>query len=473
MNHEKKRILYLLVFFCVIFTVLIVYLNFFYFTKASSYKDLSYNRRKYKKEEMIQRGSVYDRDGELLAYSEKKDSSFQRKYSYPKTYSHLIGYDHREYGKAGLEDTYNNELLGLSESDLLNELQKLKENRQGNALRLSIKHSLQVFARETLRKEAGGSILAMNVKTGELYTMASYPDFNPSELTENWKEIVERSDAPLLNRATQGLYEPGSIFKIITSEALLDRIDTQEEYVSNGKEKVDGYVFRDVDREGYGALDLEKAFVLSSNTYFANRAQKITGRELGKSAEAFYVNRDIPFDLPVKKSRFEYDDLSKVELSASAIGQGEVLVTPMNMLIMTNIVANRGMLVEPRLVKAIVSPNGKERETLIQRRQTGISDQHLSKIAAMMKEVVDKGTGKKARLSKVSVAGKTGTAENGSGKTHAWFVGFAPYEDPEVAVCVLIEQSGSTGGQKAAPIAREILKQSLNLTEKELKGDRK
>lgn len=466
MNHEKKRILYLLVVFCVMFTVLIVYLNFFYFTEASSYKNLSYNRRKYKKEEIIQRGSIIDRDGELLAYSEKNGDSFLRKYNYPKTYSHLIGYDHREYGKAGLEDVYNNELLGLTESDLLNELQKLKEKRQGNALRLSIKHSLQVFARETLRKETGGSILSMNVKTGEVYAMASYPDFNPSELTESWKEIVERSDAPLLNRATQGLYEPGSVFKIVTSEALMDRIDIEEEYVSNGKEKVDGYIFRDVDRDGYGSLNLEKAFVHSSNTYFANRAQKITGRQLGKSAESFYVNRDISFDLPVKKSRFQYDNLTKVELSASAIGQGEVLVTPMNMLLMTNIVANRGMLVEPRLVKAIVSPNGREKETLIGRRQTGISDAHLTKIAAMMREAVDKGTGKRAKLPEVQVAGKTGTAENGSGKTHAWFVGFAPYEDPEVAVCVLIEQSGSTGGQKAAPIAREVLKQSLYLTEK-------
>ncbi len=461
MNHEKKRILYVLIALCVMFTALIVYLNVFYFWKGSSYKELSYNRRRNTEEEAIKRGSIFDRNGEFLAYTEKSGSSFLRKYNYPKTYSHIVGYFHREYGKAGLESSYNNELLGLSENNLLNEFQKLRENREGNSLRLTVKHSLQVYAREQLRTSAGGSILAMNVKTGEVYAMASYPDFNPSELTDNWKEIVERSDAPLLNRATQGLYEPGSIFKIITSDALLDRIDPEEEYVSTGKETVDGYVFRDVDREGYGKLNLSRAFQVSSNTYFANRAQRITGRDLGKSAEAFYVNREIPFDLSVKNSRFDYKDLSKVELSASAIGQGKVLVTPMNMLVMANIVANRGTFVEPRLVKSIISPSGKERETLIQKRETALSKKHMSDIAAMMKAVVDSGTGKKAKWSQTEVAGKTGTAENASGKAHAWFVGFAPYEDPKVAVCVLLEQSGSTGGQAAAPIAREILKQAL------------
>lgn len=456
---DKNRIIKLLIFLCALFISVIIYLNVYYFIKGDSLKNLSYNRRSISAENRIKRGSIYDRNGQILAYTEVAGGN--RKYNYPKTYSHIIGYSSREYGKSALEREYNQTLLGIDGLGL-DDLLKVRDNKEGKSIKLTIDHELQYYARERLLKKKG-SIIAMDVKTGEILAMASYPDFNPEDLVNSWKDIVERTDSPLLNRSTQGLYEPGSVFKVITSNALIGKIDINEKYNSTGREKIDGYEFRDANRGGYGDIDLKAAFVNSSNTYFTNRVQKISSSELGKSADEFFFNKDIPFDLPVKKSIFDYSNLSKVELSASAIGQGKILTTPMNMVLVASLIANDGDFVQPILVKSIINPNGKEEIRRPVKKTTGLNANNMNIITDMMVETVEKGTGKSARIKGVNVAGKTGTAEKSKGKTNAWFIGFAPAEDPQVVVCVLIEDSKSSGGVEAAPIARNIIERALKI----------
>ena len=181
-------------------------------------------------------------------------------------------------------------------------------------------------------------------------------------------------------------------------------------------------------------------------------------------AEDFLINKDIDFSLPVKKSVFDYKkNLGKTKIAASSIGQGEVLVTPLNMLLMSSAIANHGQMVKPILVNEIINKNGK----VVKKIETEILSNSTNSIVSnelkeMMVEVVKSGTGKKANIKNIEVAGKTGTAQNASKKDHGWFIGFAPADDPKIAVVVMLEDEGGTGGTVAAPIAREIIIHALN-----------
>ncbi len=463
MRTEKRRLLVVLFILSVSFVALIIYLNLFLLFKGEAYLKLSYNRRNLALEQSVKRGRIEDRNGVVIADTLEAKNGFQRDYKYPKTYSHIVGYNSLDYGKAGLEQTYNLMLLGFSGNFAVDEVKKITGINQGYDLRLSIDHELQTFAREKLLR-GKGAILSMDLKNGDLLCMASYPDFDPAKVAESWKELTERKDFPLVNRASSGLYPPGSIFKIISANALLSHIDPDEIYRSNGEEKVGGYVFHDSKKGGYGDINLKDAFKFSSNTYFARMSTRLTESDWQESVNEFELNDPPDFDIYAKKLDVNFKDLSEVEVAAAAIGQGKLLVTPLSMLEMVSIVANDGVFIRPRLVKKIISPKGREMETALKRGITSISKRNCLAIKEMMRESVKSGTGKRAELKGVEVCGKTGTAEN-SGKVHSWFVGFAPEDNPKVAVCVLLEESGKTGGEAAAPIAGEILKKALEIKE--------
>lgn len=462
MEKEIKRIITVLVGICVLFVSLVVYLTYFQIFKASDIKKSSYNKRLWINEEKILRGSIVDRNGRILAYSEKNGEGYNRVYNYGNLYSHIIGYSYRDYGKSNLELHYNNVLLNISESTALNELKNLVEpNSEGNTLMLTIDHHLQEYARGQLKGKRG-AIVAMNPTTGEIYAMVSLPDFNPSSLRENWGSIVEDENSPLLNRAISGLYQPGSTFKVVTAAALLENNISFEEYECTGTTTIDGYPLQDYAGKGHGTINLEGALVYSCNPYFAEAGVKLGLDKFAQVAEEFMLNREIPFDLPVKKSSFPQKNMGKTDIAAASIGQGKLLVTPLNMALIASGIANKGDIVKPVLVKEIISKNGKLIDTFeveVISRATDIFT--ANELKNMMVDVVSKGTGKNASIKNVRVAGKTGTAENPSGKDHAWFIGFAPAEDPKVAIAVLLEEEGSTGGSTAAPIARNIMLEAL------------
>jgi peptidoglycan glycosyltransferase len=464
MNKELKRIIIVLVAICILFVSLIVYLSYFQVFKAEAVKNNSYNKRLWINEEKILRGSIIDRSGKILAYSEKSGDTYKRFYNYGNLYSHIIGYSSREYGKVGLELEYNNTLLNISENTPLNELKNIVvPNTEGNTLKLTIDHHLQEYSRNLLNGKKG-SIVAMNPTTGEIYAMVSLPDFNPSALKENWNNIMEDRDSPFLNRATSGLYAPGSTFKILTSVGILNTPDLDKQYKCTGSTKIEGYTLKDYGGKAHGNVNLEEALVKSCNSYFAEKGTMVGKDKLGEIADKFMLNKNIPFDLPTAKSSFPYkENLGKTDIAAASIGQGKVLVTPLNMVMIASGIANKGEIVKPILVREAIAPDGSIVESNYSQVLSKATDVFTAnEIKNMMVEVVNRGTGTNARIKDIRVAGKTGTAENSSGKTHAWFTGFAPADDPKIAVVVVLEKDGTTGGKTAAPIARNIMIEALN-----------
>ncbi|NLW23044.1 MAG: penicillin-binding protein A [Tissierellia bacterium] len=467
MNKEIKRIIVVLTAICILFISLVAYLSYFQIFKAESIKMNSYNKRLWINEERILRGSIIDRNGKILAYSEKAGEGYSRYYNYGNLYSHIIGYSYREYGKAGLELKYNNALLNINESTPLNELKNIvAPSTEGNTLKLTIDHHLQEYTRNQL-KGRKGSIVTMNPKTGEIYSMVSLPDFNPSTLRENWRDIVEDVDSPFLNRATSGLYVPGSVFKVLTTVAAIETTDLDRNYECTGSTTIDGYTLKDYGGKGHGRLNLEEALVKSCNTYFADKGLAIGKDKLGEVADRFMINQEIPFDLPTKKSTFPYKEkMGKTDIAAASIGQGKVLVTPLNMAMIASAIGNKGEIVKPILVKEVISPQGKVikiNEVRVISKATSIFT--ANEVKNMMVESVKRGTSSKAAIKNIRVAGKTGTAQNPSGKDHAWFIGFAPADDPKIAIAVVLEEEGSTGGAAAAPLARNIIIEALNTIE--------
>lgn len=442
-----------------VFISFVIYLSYFQVFKSHDIKNNSYNKRLWINEENVQRGAFLDRNGQILVYSEKEKETNERFYRYDSLYSHVIGYSLREYGKSGLELMFNNELLNISEHTALDEFKNLVlPTSVGNNLKLTIDHGLQEKT-HSLLKDKKGAIIVMNPKNGEIYSMVSMPDFNVSNLDENWKWIAENEEKPFINRVTQGMYIPGSTFKIVSAVAALENLHLNLDYTCKGVTKIDGKDFLDYRGQVHGRISLKDALAKSCNTYFAEKAISLGQDKLGQVSERFMINQEIEFDLPVKKSSFPYKKAQgKTDLAAAAIGQGKVLVTPLNMAMITSAIANNGQMVRPILVKEVINRHDK----VIERFETEIITQSISSSTAnqvkeMMLEAVETGTGTNAKSKEFKIAGKTGTAENPSGKSHSWFTGFAPYEDPQFVVTVLIEEAGATGGQVAAPIAREIL----------------
>jgi peptidoglycan glycosyltransferase len=461
---EKKKILRVLSLMILLNVTLVLYLSYFQIFQADKIKQSSYNKRLWANEDKVLRGSFYDRNKKVLVYSEKdEEEKINRIYKYDHLYSHIIGYSSKEYGKAGLEKSYNSYLLDEGNFfDISGVKELLDKESIGNDIVLTIDHDMQLKTRELLLGKKG-SIITMNPKTGEIYSMISMPDFNVNTLKDDWDKIIDDTNSPLLNRATQGLYPPGSTFKIITALSSLQNNIDNDDFTCTGSTTINGYTIRDYDSKSHGIVDMNEAFRVSCNTYFAEIAVKLGQSNILQTSEKFYFNKDFDFDLDIKKSSFPTNKMDKTELAASGIGQGKILATPLEMLMVASGIANDGNIVKPHLVSKVLTHDGiLVKSNDIEILSNAGSHNDVEQIKNMMVEVVENGTGTQAKINGITVAGKTGTAENASGNNHAWFVGFAPAEDPKIAVVVLLEEEGSTGGSKAAPIAGELIKFGLN-----------
>ncbi|MPW25146.1 peptidoglycan glycosyltransferase [Alkalibaculum sp. M08DMB] len=466
--NNNKRIIFSLIIMSLLFFSLMAYLTYFEFFQKDNILANSYNQRLYEYEESVVRGNIYDRNGTLLAYSEGEGENQKRIYPHNNLYSHIIGYSTRTYGKILLEAKYNNELLGINELkvvvDLKNEITGQKT--KGNDVYLTIDHELQSLA-EKLLKGKSGSVVAMNPTTGEVLAMVSKPDYNPNEdkLKENWSQLVESEESPFLPRATQGLYVPGSTFKVAIASSAIENGLGDETFDDKGTIVIDGKEIRNFGGKEFGTIDMKDALAYSSNTAFAQIGVSLGEQNLRNLSAGLGFNKSIGFGIPLKQSSFDYKKMNKTDMAAVGMGQGKLLVTPLHMAMITSSIANRGMMVEPLLVQKVTGITGnhmiKNNPTVLY--QT-MNEQTSSQINEMMQQVVNKGTGTKAKIAGIEVAGKTGTAENelsngDNSKEHAWFIGFAPAENPQIAVSVIIEYSGSTGGEVAAPIAQQIMRQ--------------
>jgi len=461
-----NRIIYALVAVCILFFSLVAYLTYFELFQKNKIINNSYNRRQFEMEEKTLRGSILDRNGTVLAESEFSDEKQVRKYPYGAMYSHVIGYSSRKYGKSLIESRFNDYLLGVNDSSTVFNLRdKLAGGtKEGNNIYLTIDHQLQALANE-LMKDKKGAVVALDPKTGEILAMISKPDFDPNEqkLEENWNSMVESKEAPFLPRATQGLYTPGSTFKVLTVASALENGMENNTYKDKGSIVIDGKEISNYGGKAYGEINLKTALAVSSNTVFASIGVELGGENLRGISERAGIGEKIPFDISVSKSVFQYKEMSKTDMAAVGMGQGKILMTPLHMALVSSAIANDGIMMKPSLVSRIETQKG----TVLKKHKTDelyrVMDQDTAaKINEMMQEVVNNGTGKNASIKGIKVAGKTGTAENEltsgqKNKEHAWFIGFAPADDPKIAVAVILEYSGSTGGSAAAPIARELI----------------
>jgi penicillin-binding protein A len=279
---------------------------------------------------------------------------------------------------------------------------------------------------------------------------------------ENWEALNQDETRPLLNRAIQGSYPPGSAFKPLVAAAALEEglARPDSSFDDEGVYVAEGYRVRNYGGGVYGRHDLTEAMAQSVNTTFAKLGVELGAGRLTDYADEAGFGREPPFSLDAAPGAFP-ESMDRAHVAQVAFGQGQLLATPLQMALLAAGVANGGNIMEPYLVQEVRD----YRQTVIDttRSQTWLrpfSSRTAAQVRDLMLQVVDRGTGTRAQLSGVQVAGKTGTAEVDRGEPHAWFIGFAPAAEARVAVAVVVE-NGGTGGSTAAPIARAVLEAAL------------
>ena len=420
------------------------------------------NRRTAETARTVQRGQITDKRGEVLALSKFSQKEYRREYPYDALFAHIVGYDSPKYGKTGIEGTYDGYLSGqINPEKRLGAISQLFTVRSGNTVVLSVDAQLQQAAYQALGNHRG-AVVVMSPKSGAILAMASRPSFDPNTLNTTWDNISQAANSPLLNRAAQGLYPPGSIIKVMVAETALAEHVTNE-FNCNGSFKIGpDYILTEVNNTAHGKLDLQHALAVSCNVTFGQIALNLGRSKMAKSFERYGFTQQMKGDILESANKLpDFSRLNDGDLAQTGIGQGSLLVTPLRMAMLASTFANKGIMMKPYLVQKITAPDG----TLLRETKPDVwlspTDSKLAgQIADMMVSVVEEGTGTAAALRGIQVAGKTGTAENPHGDSHAWFIGFAPAEDPQVAIAVVVENAGS-GGRVAAPIARQILLQAL------------
>jgi peptidoglycan glycosyltransferase len=430
------------------------------------------------------RGLIKDRHGTVLA-SNKKDADGEPYRVYKdKSMSPVIGYASRYYGTAGLERTYNAQLSGVARSDpLADALRKFQATPYDpQNLTLSISLPLQKAALAGLGSDRG-AVVMLDPRTGQVLALASNPTFdasaiaNPATAQQAWATVNADPARPLLPRATLGTYVPGSVLKIVTAMGGLDsgaltadtKFPQQPAAEKNGL-VVSGFTIKDGHHPFTDGtvLDLPDATEVSCNIYYALAGLKEGGGALDSMARRLGFYAPLPFDLPTATSQLTNGGgplpggfLDDVELANAAYGQGETLVTPLQMALVASAVANGGLLMKPQLVTSISGRGG----------TTTVGSQAMGQVlspaddAVLKQAMMQAVEGKYGRLFTtgaavpgVPTAGKSGTAQlGGSGEPHSWFIGFAPVDHPQIAIAVLVEHGGR-GGSRASPLAGQLMK---------------
>ncbi len=424
-----------------------------------------------------------------------------RKYLYGSLASHIVGYtglislkelkakkeDPYGYtpedviGKSGIEKTFEEELRGkkgweeveVNTYGRVVDIIERKDPEIGKSIYLSIDKDLQEFA-ESLLKDKRGVIIISNPKTFEILAMASSPAYNPEIFTDpakyknEWRKTMKDPAHPLTNRAIQGLYPPGSIFKLITAIAALEEgWNPNKEIYCGGVMKIAGRNFYCWKRSGHGKLNLLEGIENSCNIQFYTLGEYLGPNKLYKYAKLLGLGEKTGIRLPGEKSGLVPSPSWKRKKSKEmwypgdtanmSIGQGFILVTPIQLLSLINTIVNNGTILIPQITK---TSNPKERKKL------NIKKRSFELIKKGMRLVVKNGTARASNLKEIPYAGKTGTAQNPHGEPHSWFAGFAPYKNPEISFIVLIENGGE-GSEAAAPIAKKIIEKYFGIPEED------
>lgn len=419
-------------------------------------------------EQQTKRGRILDRNGAVLAESVPgaANEGFRRVYALP-SLAGVVGYHDAVYGNAGVEESFDQYLGGTTGVGLIARLRSrlYHEPIVGADIVLTIDLALQQAADSALG-DGPGAIVVMDPRTGEILALVSHPYYDANNLTRDWPKLLESADHPLLNRATQGLYTPGSVFKTVTLAAALDLNEYQPttKFTCNSQVVVEGFPIK---CETYftGTFDLSYAYAYSCNPCFGEVGLRLGGPDLTDYARRFGFESAIPLEVPTAASQIATGDPEKrlvgPLLASTAFGQGELLATPLQMALVAAAVANDGVAPAPRLVLRVQGEGGTLFESSARPWRTVVRPEAAHSVLTMMARGVDDGLASAARIPGVKVGGKTGTAEVGPGQqTHAWFIGVAPTDAPRFVVAVLKEHGGG-GGTVATPIGHDVLKAAL------------
>ncbi len=474
----------------VLFGLLMVNVNYVQVVKGSDYRDDPRNARVLLRQFDRERGPIVIGTGsgsKALATSRETDDRLKYLRTYPggEVYAHATGFSSLVYGNSGLERTENQVLSGEADELFVRRLSDYVTGREpeGGRVAVTLQQGAQQAAYDALGNRKGAAV-AVDPKTGAILAMVSRPSYDPADLSTHdpagiraaYERLNDDPNRPMRNRALDETYPPGSTFKVITAAAALmnGKVADPETRIPSPTTLLLPQTTRPLPNFGGETCGdgktstLADALRISCNTAFAQLGLDIGRDELQKQAEAFGFGDDgLTVPLSTATSVFP-DDLNPPGLGQSAIGQFEVRATPLQMAMVAAGIANRGEVMKPYLVREVQAADLSVLRTADEEvYNRAVSEKVAGQLTSMMELVVNEGTGSRAQIPGVRVAGKTGTAQTGGGRAaHAWFIGFAPAEDPKVAVAVIVENGGNTGseatgGQVAAPIAQAVMRAVL------------
>lgn len=454
--------------FVLLFLGMIGYLVYFAVANEQELINNSYNSRQEMLNMQNYRGNIYASGGEVLAETRiSANGSEERLYPYGEVFAHVVGFSTQ--GRTGIEAQANYYLihsnLPLPEK-IANDVAGAKN--PGDNVYTTLDAMLQEAAFKALDNYTG-AIVVSEPSTGRILAMVSTPGFDPNEIADIWEDLVEdKESSVLVNRASQGLYPPGSTFKMVTAlEYIRENPDTWQDYSFT----CPGYYEEDKNRIrcyhgiSHGKVDLTESFAKSCNASFANIGMSLDEDMFQDTLEKLLFNKSLPVSfLSAKSSALYWDEISSADMMQTVIGQGKTQITPLHLNMITAAIANDGIMMKPYLIDHVENANGSIVKTFGASAMARVMTQEEAQILTeLMTAVVEEGTATRISGLSYTVAGKTGSAEYGNvkGESHAWFTGFAPAENPQICVTIILEGAGS-GGDYAVPMAKRVFNAWFN-----------
>jgi peptidoglycan glycosyltransferase len=463
--------------------ILVLYALLFGFTSywsvfdSSSLKANVANRRPLLEEQKIHRGSILADDGTVIARSTPQGKGnnkiYVRHYPLGSLFGNPVGYSFVDRGRVGTELAHNDELVG-NKTEFLSVLDQLQGHSQvGDTLTSSLDPRAQQAAVNGLAGRQG-SVVAIVPSTGEVRAMVSIPEYDPNAVQNSaaFRRLNTQRSAPLFNRATQGGYPPGSTMKVVTATAALDSGELTPSSTFSGRSpiEIEGVPLANSGGEQFGTIDMTTALTNSVNTWWAQAGEKLGKDTMFKYMDRYGFNAKPRLDYPgfqlAASGVYDGNRLlgpsDSIDIGRVAIGQERLRVTPLQMAEVAATVANKGELMEPRLWSKVTDPDGRVTHMDPSHQSRVMSEDTAAELNDMMQKVVQEGTGTAAAVSGIDVAGKTGTAEVGNGVNDAWFIGFAPASDPQIAIACVVEHTTGFGGPTCGPIFKAVAETILH-----------
>ena len=466
-------------FVVLLFALLVAFTSRWTIFEASSLRENRLNARGLLEQERIDRGRILAADGAVLARSVRgPEGTYERRYPMGEEFAHAVGYSYIDLGQTGIERFRNSALNGQTGTSLQTILDQLQGKKpQGDEVVTTLDPTAQRVAISALGSHQG-AVVALEPRTGAVNVMASTPGFNPNAVgtPRGYAKFAQDSAGrPLVNRATQFGYAPGSTFKVVTATAAIDTGAFTPESTVSGRNRVviSGVPLQNDDNESFGAITLTEALARSVNTVWAQVAERVGKQTMARYMNRFGFDRKPELDYPADQMSASGPYLGShlisprsplVDVGRMGIGQDKLEVVPLQMAEVASAVADHGRLMAPHLTDRIVDPDGRTVERISPRVQSVVMKPSTSRaVTSMMEEVVTSGTGTQAQIPGVQVAGKTGTAETqiGTAINNVWFIAFAPAANPRVAIAVTLQGVPGQGAAFAAPVARQVMEALL------------